>query len=150
MVNCKLINSTLAFEYSTVDAEVTSKVDTVIGRKDTFSVKWDVAKNELPMWMADMDFQTAPKIHEAIRLRAKQDAFGYTIVPDEWYQAYIRWWKRRHHFTIRKKWMMFCTGVVAAISSMVRRLTAVGENVVILMPVYNIFVNSIVNNGRHF
>lgn len=124
-------------------------VDTVRDRKETFSMKWDVAENELPMWVADMDFQTAPEIHEAILLRAEQDAFGYTFVPDAWYQAYIRWWERRHHFTIRKEWMMFCTGVVAAISSMVRRLTAVGENVVILTPVYNIFVNSIVNNGRH-
>lgn len=112
-------------------------------------MKWDVAQNELPMWVADMDFRTAPEIHEAIQLRVKQDAFGYTIVPDAWYQAYIRWWEKRHHFTIQKEWMLFCTGVVAAISSMVRRLTAVGENVVILTPVYNIFVNSIVNNGRH-
>lgn len=101
------------------------------------------------MWVADMDFQTAPEIQEAIRERAAHGVFGYSIVPEEWYQAYMGWWERRHHFFMEKEWLVFCTGVVPAISSMVRKLTTAGENVLVQTPVYNIFFHSIVNNGRN-
>lgn len=123
--------------------------DERIDRRNTGSMKWDVAENELPMWVADMDFQTAPEITESMMERAKQGIFGYTILTDEWYQAYQTWWKERHHFEIDKEWLIFCTGVVPAISSIVRKMTTVGENVAVMTPVYNIFFNSILNNGRN-
>lgn len=123
--------------------------DEPVNRKNTHSLKWDVKEQELPMWVADMDFQTAPDIQEAIRERAAHGVFGYSIVPEEWYQAYMGWWERRHHFSMEKEWLVFCTGVVPAISSMVRKLTTAGENVLVQTPVYNIFFNSIVNNGRN-
>ena len=110
-------------------------------------MKWDVAENELPMWVADMDFQTAPDIIEALQKRVAEGVFGYTDVNDDWYQAYINWWKNRHGITIEKQWLMFCTGVIPAISSIVRKLTTPNEKVIIQTPVYNIFFNSIVNNG---
>ncbi len=120
-----------------------------VNRRNTHSLKWDVKEQELPMWVADMDFQTAPEIQEAIRERAAHGVFGYSIVPEEWYQAYMGWWEKRHHFSMEKEWLVFCTGVVPAISSMVRKLTTAGENVLVQTPVYNIFFNSIVNNGRN-
>lgn len=123
--------------------------DKSVDRRNTGSMKWDVAKGELPMWVADMDFRTAPGIIEKITERATQGVFGYTVVTDEWYQSYQTWWKKRHDFEIRKEWLVFCTGVVPAISSIVRKVTTVGENVVVLTPVYNIFFNSILNNGRN-
>lgn len=123
--------------------------DEPVNRRNTHSLKWDVKKQELPMWVADMDFQTAPDIQEAIRERAAHGVFGYSIVPEEWYQAYMGWWERRHHFSMEKEWLVFCTGVVPAISSMVRKLTTAGENALVQTPVYNIFFNSIVNNGRN-
>ena len=123
--------------------------DKLVDRRNTHSLKWDVKENELPMWVADMDFQTAPEIREAIQKRAAHGVFGYSIVPEEWYQAYVGWWEHRHGFSMEKDWLIFCTGVVPAISSMVRKLTTVGENVLIQTPVYNIFFNSIVNNGRN-
>lgn len=123
--------------------------DEPVNRRNTHSLKWDVKKQELPMWVADMDFQTAPEIQEAIRERAAHGVFGYSIVPEEWYQAYMGWWERRHHFFMEKEWLVFCTGVVPAISSMVRKLTTAGENVLVQTPVYNIFFHSIVNNGRN-
>ena len=123
--------------------------DTPVERRGTYSLKWDVAENELPMWVADMDFRTAPEITRALTDRAQHGVFGYTDVPDEWYDAYIGWWRERHGFEIKREWLMFCTGVVPAISSMVRKLTTVGENVLVQTPVYNIFFNSIVNNGRN-
>ena len=121
--------------------------DQVIDRRGTGSVKWDVGANELPMWVADMDFRTAPEILEAIEARAAHGVFGYSILPDAWYDAYIGWWRERHGLTMERDWLVFCTGVVPAISSIVRKLTTPNENVLIQTPVYNIFFNSIVNNG---
>lgn len=122
--------------------------DTPVNRRDTNSLKWDVAENELPMWVADMDFQTAPEIQAAIWKRASHGVFGYSVIPDEWYRAYIGWWKKRHGFAMQKDWLIFSTGVVPTISSVVRKLTTPAENVLIQTPVYNIFFNSILNNGR--
>ena len=122
--------------------------DTPINRRNTNSLKWNVAENELPMWVADMDFATAPEVWEAIQKRASHGVFGYSVVPDEWYHAYINWWQKRHNFTMQKDWLVFCTGVVPAISSTVRKLTTPAEKVLIQTPVYNIFFNSILNNGR--
>lgn len=118
-------------------------------RFDTCSLKWDVQKTELPMWVADMDFETAPEIVEALHQRVDHKIFGYNQVPDAFFESIVHWWKTRHDFVMDKKWMMFCTGVVPAISSIVRKMTTVGENILIQSPVYNIFYNSIINNGRH-
>ena len=117
-------------------------------RRNTNSLKWDVAQGELPMWVADMDFQTAPEIREAIMKRAEHGIFGYSVIPDAWYEAYIQWWKMRHGYTMERDWLIFCTGVVPAISSIVRKMTTPAEKVLIQTPVYNIFFNSILNNGR--
>ena len=122
--------------------------DKVIDRSSTFSIKWWGEKNELPMWVADMDFQTAPEIIEALQNRLNNGIFGYTYIPDDWYKAYQNWWKKRHNLKIEKDSLVFCTGVVPAISSAVRKLTTPGENVLIQTPVYNVFYNSISNNGR--
>ena len=122
--------------------------DKIIDRSGTNSLKWEISDGELPMWVADMDFETVPEITEAIMKRAQNAVFGYSIVPDEWSESYIDWWKRRHHFTIEKDWLIFCTGVVPAISSIVRKLTTPAEKVLIFTPVYNILFNSILNNGR--
>lgn len=123
--------------------------DQVTDRRGTGSYKWDVAEGELPMWVADMDFQTAPEIIEALQERCEHGVFGYHIVTDDWYEAYQSWWSRRHHITFERDWLIFCIGIVPAISSTVRKLTTVGENVLVQTPVYNIFFNSIRNNGRN-
>lgn len=123
--------------------------DSVINRRNTGSLKWDVKENELPMWVADMDFAAAPAIRKAIEKRAAHGIFGYSIIPDSWADSYIGWWRERHNFEIQREWLVFCTGVVPAISSCVRKLTTPAENVLIQTPVYNIFFNSIYNNGRN-
>lgn len=125
------------------------KFDQIVNRRGTWSLKWDVPENELPMWVADMDFETAPEIKESVMKRAEHGVFGYTIVPEEWHEAIQNWWQERYRFQMEKEWMIFCTGVVPAISSIVRKLTTVGEKIVLLTPVYNIFFNSVVNNGRY-
>ncbi|MBQ4259686.1 MAG: pyridoxal phosphate-dependent aminotransferase [Lachnospiraceae bacterium] len=123
--------------------------DKVVDRRGTGSLKWDVPERELPMWVADMDFQAAPEIREALRERVEHGVFGYSVLPDAWYDAYQSWWSRKHHWKIEKDWLIFSTGVVPTLSSVVRKLTTVGENVLIQTPVYNIFFNSILNNGRN-
>lgn len=121
--------------------------DKMTNRRGIASLKWDVAENELPMWVADMDFETAPEIIEAMRARLDNGTFGYSIIPQEWYEAYQGWWERRHNFRMEQDWLIFATGVVPAISSIIRKLTTPNENVLIQTPVYNIFFNSIINNG---
>lgn len=123
--------------------------DKLTNRFGTGSLKWDVNEGQLPMWVADMDFETAPEIIQALQKRIEHGVFGYQNVTDDWYQAYQSWWNRRHQFKIEKDWLIFCTGVVPAISSIVRKVTTVGENVLVQTPVYNIFFNSIRNNGRN-
>ncbi len=123
--------------------------DQVVNRRGTGSLKWDVPERELPMWVADMDFQVAPEIREALNKRVEHGVFGYSILPDAWYDAYQSWWSRKHHWEVEKDWLIFSTGVVPTLSSVVRKLTTVGENVLIQTPVYNIFFNSIRNNGRN-
>ncbi len=123
--------------------------DKIINRRGMGSLKWDVPEQELPMWVADMDFETAPEITACLKNRVEHGIFGYSVITDEWYDAYISWWGRRHHHEIKREWMIFCMGVVPAISSAVRKLTTVGENVLIQTPVYNIFFNCIRNNGRN-
>lgn len=118
-------------------------------RRNTNSMKWDVKENELPMWVADMDFETAPCVKKAIEKKAALGIYGYTIVPDDYVASLQNWWKKRHHFEIDKEWVLFSTGVVPALSSIVRKMTTVGENILIQAPVYNIFYNSILNNGRN-
>lgn len=123
--------------------------DKMTDRRGVGSLKWDVPEGELPMWVADMDFETAPEVLEAIQARAAHGIFGYSVVTEDWYRAYMNWWKRRHGLELERDWLIFCTGVVPAISSTVRKLTTVGENVLVQTPVYNIFFNSIRNNGRN-
>lgn len=121
--------------------------DSPVNRLNSNSLKWDVTEKELPMWVADMDFAAAPEIKADIIKRAEHGVFGYSIIPEEWHNAYINWWQQRHNFTIEKDWLLFCSGIVPAISSVVRKLTTPNENVLIQTPVYNIFFNSIINNG---
>lgn len=121
---------------------------TIIDRSGTYSMKWDVAEGELPMWVADMEFQAAPEIRAAIAKRAEHGVFGYTVPPEAWYEAYIGWWRDRHGFSMEREWLTFTTGVIPAISTAVRQLTAPGEGVVVLSPVYNHFYVSIEDNQR--
>ena len=122
--------------------------DKVIDRSGTGSYKWKNGDAMLPMWVADMDFETCPAVKEALQKRAAHGIFGYSILGDGWCDAYAYWWKERHHFEIDKDWLEFVTGVIPAISSAVRKLTTPGEKVVIQTPVYPVFFNCILNNGR--
>lgn len=123
--------------------------DQVIPRRGTDSYKWDSAGSPdvLPMWVADMDFRTAPAIVDALRRRVEHGIFGYTRVPDSYYEAVTGWFARRHGWTIDHGWMLYTSGVVPAISAVIKALTRPGDKVLVQTPVYNCFFSSIRNNG---
>lgn len=123
--------------------------DEIVQRRGTNSYKWDSADDAdvLPMWVADMDFRTAPAIIEALQQRVAHGIFGYTRVPDAYYKAVINWFGRRHNWKIQKDWMIYTSGVVPAISAVIKALTQPGDKVLVQTPVYNCFFSSIRNNG---
>lgn len=122
--------------------------DKITERRGTSSLKWDVRDNELPMWVADMDFPTAPDIISALKDRVTHGVFGYNVLPEEWAPSIVRWWKDRHGFEMEADRLCFCTGVVPAISCLVKRYTNHGDRVVVMTPAYDIFYHSIENAGR--
>ena len=123
--------------------------ESVIERKGTNSLKWDLFGDDLPMWVADMDFRVAPAIERAVLERAQHPVFGYTVVPDILFEAYINWWDRRYGFRMSREDMAYSIGVMPSISSMIRCLTDVGDSILIQTPVYHVFFYVIEDNSRN-
>lgn len=123
--------------------------DEIIPRRGTNSYKWDSDADPevLPMWVADMDFRTAPAVTEALTARASQGIFGYTRVPDSYYTAVSDWFASRHGWTFGASSVIYTSGVVPAISAIIKALTSPGDKVLVQTPVYNCFFSSIRNNG---
>lgn len=123
--------------------------DKIVPRRGTNSVKWDVAKEDgvIPMWVADMDFQAAPCIRQALKERMDHGVFGYTLVPNSYYESIISWFDKRHQWHIDRNWILYTSGVVPAISAIIKALTEPGDKVLVQTPVYNCFFSSIRNNG---
>ena len=123
--------------------------DKPVSRRGTDSYKWDSAESEgvLPMWVADMDFRTASAITDALRRRVEHGIFGYTRVPDSYYETVSSWFLRRHGWAIDRDWIVYTSGVVPAISAVIKALTVPGDKVLVQTPVYNCFFSSIRNNG---
>lgn len=120
----------------------------VVQRKNTNSYKWDIVTDDiLPLWVADMDFEVAPEIKQAIIERANHGIFGYTLVPDSYYDSIIQWFKSRHNWSIDRNSIIYTSGVVPAISATIKALAMPGENVLVQTPVYNCFFSSIRNQG---
>ncbi len=123
--------------------------DEIVPRRGTGSYKWDSSddKNVLPMWVADMDFRTAPAVVEALRRRVEHGIFGYTHVPQAYYDAVTGWFARRHGWHIDARHIIYTSGVVPAISAIIKALTVRGDRVIVQTPAYNCFYSSIRNNG---
>lgn len=122
--------------------------DDVPSRRGTMSYKWDTtAPDVLPMWVADMDFPIAPCVRRAIERRVAHGVFGYTAVPEEYYESAADWFDRRHGWRPDPRHFIYTSGVVPAISAIIKALTRPGDGVVVLTPVFNCFFSSIRNNG---
>lgn len=118
-------------------------------RRDTDSYKWDSAPEAdiIPLWVADMDFETFPAITEALQRRVAHGIFGYTRVPEAYYEAVCRWFGKRHGWHINREDIIYTSGVVPAVSAVIKALTLPGDQVIVQGPVYNCFFSSIRNNG---
>ena len=126
-----------------------SRFDKITNRLNTNSIKWSGDENELPMWVADMDFEAPEEVSNALIERAAHKIYGYCDIPSDWNEAIVNWRLKRYNHKIDKDDLLYCTSVIASISSTVRKITSPGENIVIQTPVYNIFYNCILNNGRN-
>ncbi|MDL2278598.1 pyridoxal phosphate-dependent aminotransferase [Parabacteroides sp. OttesenSCG-928-G07] len=122
--------------------------DKITPRRNSNSYKWDTAKEDdvLPMWVADMDFCTAPAVIHALEKRVRHGIFGYTKVSAAYFDATISWFERRHNFHLQRDWLLFTSGVVPALSAIIKALTMPGDKVVVQTPVYNCFFSSIRND----
>lgn len=118
-------------------------------RRGTDSYKWDSAPEAdiIPLWVADMDFETFPGITEALQRRVAHGIFGYTRVPETYYEAVCRWFGKRHGWHINREDIIYTSGVVPAVSAVIKALTLPGDQVIVQGPVYNCFFSSIRNNG---
>lgn len=131
-----------------MENNTSSLFDTSSPRLGTGCYKWDTMPDGvIPMWVADMDFDVAPAIDQAVKDRAAHPIYGYTLVSDAYYDAIIRWFERRHQWQIDRSWIIYTTGVVPAVSAVIKALTLPGEKVLMQTPAYNCFFSSIRNQG---
>lgn len=125
--------------------------DKPVKRFHTDCMKWDSFVSQgcdlIPLWVADMDFMTAPEIVEALESRASHGVFGYSFPGDAYYNAVSAWFERRHGWHIDPQWVIPTTGVLPALAAVLRAVTRPGDGVVIQTPVYNCFYSSIRNAG---
>ncbi|MDR0268228.1 MalY/PatB family protein [Paenibacillus sp.] len=128
--------------------------DKLVSRHKTGCVKWDGMKNffgtndALPMWVADMDFESPAPVIEAMRQHVEHGVFGYAMETDEYKQSIADWMKQRHAWEIDQDWIVFCPGVVPALSFAVQAFTQPGDKIVIQPPVYPPFHNVVKDHGR--
>ncbi|MBA3027573.1 MAG: putative C-S lyase [Desulfobacteraceae bacterium] len=128
--------------------------DTVVNRKNTGSAKWDLVaarfkdQDVIPMWVADMDFPTAPSVINALKNKANEGIFGYPLRTESYFSAVMDWLSRRHGWGIQKEWMTSSPGVVTALSLCVLTFTNPGDSVLVQPPVYYPFFRVIETSGR--
>ena len=117
-------------------------------RRNTASLKWDLAKDDevIPLWVADMDFTTAPSILQALDERVKHGVFGYELLPDSWYQSIIAWQKARNGLEIKKEEIIPVPAIIPAVSATLQALFQGGEQGIMQTPAYNCFYSCIRNS----
>jgi cysteine-S-conjugate beta-lyase len=129
--------------------------DTKINRKNTNSIKWDghtrfnVNPDAIPLWVADMDFQTLPEITQELKNKVEFGVYGYAFEPDSYFEAIIDWMKRRHKWEVQKDWILTTPGVVSGVNACILAFTKENDSILIQEPVYHPFKNSINYNKRN-
>ena len=125
--------------------------DEVIDRGGTYSIKYDRAEKmggKLPMWIADMDFRTAPYVSDALVGRVKRDVMGYTSIPDKYYEAIVSWVEARQGWRMEREWVNYCPGVITGIAAAIECFSSPGDKVIVQPPVYNSFMQYAEGLGR--
>lgn len=133
---------------------MTFDFDKITDRSNTMAIKYDLAEvrnkpvDALSLWVADMDWPTAPCITDALKKRCDHGIFGYSWPDSRYYDALKKWYKNRHNFEIKTEWVVNTPGVVFAISMAIRAFTSEGDSVLIQRPVYYPFSKAIINQKR--
>ncbi len=133
---------------------MTYNFDQVVDRTHSSCIKWDTRNsvfgnpNVLPMWVADMDFESPHFVVDAIRERLLHPVLGYTFRPDSYFDSITSWLNRRNGWAIRKEWIAHCPGVVPGLNVAVLALTNPGDKIVIQTPVYPPFFDAVLHNQR--
>ncbi len=122
--------------------------DKLVNRRKEDSVKWNCPENELPMWVADMDFEVAPCIVKTMKERISHPCFGYSEMPDRWAKSYVDFWKGMFGTDLKEEALLFSLGIIPSLSTSIRAFSNPGDEVILLTPVYNIFNHSVENSGR--
>lgn len=128
--------------------------DTVPNRRGTNCFKYDFARemgmpeDVLPLWVADMDFPTAPAVLERLHALAEHGIFGYTGVKDAYFSAVHNWYAQRFSWETQRSWLVTTPGVVFAIAIAIRAFTQKGDAILIQQPVYYPFANKVTENDR--
>lgn len=128
--------------------------DSVVNRKGTCCIKWEKqtrafgTEGLLPFWIADTDFPVEPHIKEMLIRRAEHSIYGYACQGDGYMDAVTAWFQTRHHWEIKKEWIIPCSGVVTAIGFAMDAVTKPGDKVMLLTPMYDPFFQVITGSGR--
>ncbi len=123
-------------------------------REGTNCIKYDLreetfgTKDVIPMWVADMDFNTPDFIINAFQNRINDGIFGYSFRPPEYYHTIIKWLENRHNWKIEKEWLSFCPGIVPALNICTMAFTEPGDNIIVQPPVYYPFFSAVVSHDR--
>lgn len=135
-------------------AEKNLDFDTVVDRKNTYSLKYDFAKARnmpediMPLWVADMDFPVSSYIQEALQKQVEHGIFGYSDVQEEYFEVVKSWMQRHYGWNVKSDWLVKTPGIVFALAMAVKAFTQKGDSVLIQQPVYYPFQSVIVDNGR--
>lgn len=127
--------------------------DKIVNRRGTNCVKWDIKElggreDVLPMWVADMDFEAAPKITAAMQKVMDNKVFGYKFNSPDYKQAIIDWFGRRHQYPIEREWLCYTPNVVSALSIGVQIVSEAGDEIILNTPVYGPFYRAVTDNHR--
>lgn len=128
--------------------------DALISREGSYSVKFDARRavfgksDVIPLWVADMDFPAPPAVTDALSERAAHPLYGYTLYPDTLYRAYQDWFEHRHGWTIKRRELLMCPGVVPSIYAILTALTEPGDQIIVQPPVYFPFFDVVKDSGR--
>jgi cysteine-S-conjugate beta-lyase len=129
--------------------------DEPAGREGTDCIKYDRreeifgVKDVIPMWVADMDFNTPGFIVEALQKRLDHEIYGYSYRPPEYFQSIISWIRARHNWAIEKEWISFSPGIVPALNFCTLAFTQPGDNIIVQPPVYFPFFSAAESHGRN-
>lgn len=121
-----------------------------VKREGTNSVKWDKpnVKGKLPLWIADADFKEPQIVIDKLVERIRHGSYGYSFLPEDYFDAYIKWNEKQSNITYKKEWIRFSKGAIDGLTHVICSLTNEGDAVLMTTPIYHHFFYTIDNTKR--